>query len=217
MLTALFLFAALLQLWLASVLFKQYRRGGSPYTLIALLVVIALILDNFIIGIGRFIGAGDLLKALNSIRFITHALFTSWMLLFVLDVARRCGLGWAESKTVKILFWLGAAGLTALGAYMDIIRLQLVPRVQGDTLRYVNDGFHGPPLPAITVILVMTVVGIMIWRKTKSPWVFIGALVEFICAPLGMRIPIIGQFGEIAFAGAMIAGEDVAQRMTTKQ
>ena len=217
MLTALFLIAALFQLWLASVLFKQYRRGGSPYTLIALAVVIALILDNLIVGIGRFIGEGDLLKALNSIRFITHALFTSWMLLFVLDVARRCGLRWAENKIVKALFWLGAIGLTALGTYMDIIRLQLVPRVTGDTLRYVNDGFHGPPLPAIMVILVMTIVGLLIWRKTKSPWVFVCALVEFICAPLGLRIPIVGQFGEIAFAGAMIAGEDVAQKASTRQ
>jgi hypothetical protein len=42
--------------------------------------------------------------------------------------------------------------------------------------------------------------------------VFLGALVEFICAPLGLRMPIVGQFGEVAFAGAMIAGEDLSQK-----
>jgi uncharacterized membrane protein len=212
MLTALFLFAALLQLYLAVVLFNQYRRGRSPYTLIPLLVVIALVLDNFIIAIGRFIGEGELLKSLNSIRFITHALFTSWMLMFVWDVARRVGLPWAENRIVRMLFWAASIGLTALGAYMDIFRLKLAPRAEADTLRYVNEGFHGPPIPAIVVILVMTVVGLLIWRKTKSPWVFLGALVEFICAPLGLRMPIVGQFGEVAFAGAMIAGENLSQK-----
>ena len=217
MLTLLYFVAALAHGYLASVLLSQYRRRRNPYVLIPVLVVIALLLDNFIIGIGRFLGEGAALQALNSVRFITHALFPPWLLVFTLEVARRVGLRWAENKIIRAFFWLAALGLTALGVYMDIIHLRLAPKLNGETLRYVNEGFHGPPIPVIVVILVMIAVGLLLWRKTKSPWVFVGALIEFICAPLGLRIPIVGQFGEIAFAGAMVAGEDLAQRESTGQ
>jgi hypothetical protein len=216
MLTALYLLAAALQVVLAVIMFRQYQRGRSVFTLIPLLVIIALIADNLIIGIGRFIGAGDLLKAINSLRFITHALFTSWMLLFTLDIARRAGLRWAQSNAAKYVFWALAIGLCALGVYMDIVQLRMEPVLEAETLRYRNAGHVGPPIPSIVVILVMTIVGLHLWIKTKTPWVFVGALIEFICAPLGFRFPIIGQFGEVAFCGAMISGEDTAQRIERK-
>jgi hypothetical protein len=211
MLTTLYLVAAILQSALAVILCGQYRRGGTPFTLIPLLVISALVADNLIIGLGRFIGAGDTLKALNSIRFITHALLTSWMILFAFDIAGRVGLRWARSDAVKCLFWALAIGLCALGVYMDIAQLRMELVAESETLRYRNAGHVGPPIPSIVVILVMTIVGLHLWIKTKSPWVFVGALIELVCAPLGFRFPIIGQFGEIAFCGAMISGERLAQ------
>jgi hypothetical protein len=91
------------------------------------------------------------------------------------------------------------------------------PAQEAETLRYRNGGFQGPPIPSIGVILVLTGVGLHLWIKTKKPWVFLGSLVEFVCAPLGLWFPILGQFGEVAFCGAMIAGEDVAQQAEGKK
>jgi hypothetical protein len=99
---------------------------------------------------------------------------------------------------------------------MDIVQLRMEPVIEEETLRYRNAGHVGPPIPSIVVILVMTVVGLLLWIRTKTPWVFIGALIEFICAPLGFRFPIIGQFGEVAFCGAMISGEQIAQKAERK-
>ena len=216
MLTALYLLAAALQVVLVVIMLRLYQRGRSPYALIPFFVMLALIADNFIIGIGRFIGAGETLKAINSLRFITHALFTSWMIVFTLDIARRAGLQWAQHNWAKYLFWGLAIALCVLGVYMDIVQLQMEPVLDAETLRYRNAGHKGPPIPSIVVILVMTVVGLHLWIRTKTPWVFVGALIEFICAPLGFRIPIIGQLGEVAFCGAMITGEQLAQNAERK-
>jgi hypothetical protein len=217
MLTALYLFAAAIQVALAVMMWRLHQRSRSPYALIPLLVMLALVADNFIIGIGRFIGAGDTLKALNAIRFITHALFTPWMIVFTLDFARRAGLQWACTNWAKYLFWGLAIAMCLLGVYADIVLLRMEPVIDAETLRYRNAGHPpGPPLPAIVTILVMTIAGLSLWRKTKSPWVFAGALIEFICAPIGFRIPIAGQFGEIAFCGAMLSGEQIAQKAEGK-
>jgi hypothetical protein len=216
MLTALYLLAAALQVVLAALMFRLYQRSRSPYALIPLFVMLALMADNFIIGIGRFIGEGETLKAINSIRFITHALFTPWMLVFTLDIARRAGLQWARSNGAKYFFWGLALVMCALGVYMDIVQLRMEPVIEEETLRYRNAGHVGPPIPSIVVILVMTIVGLHLWIKTKTSWVFVGALIEFICAPLGFRFPIIGQFGEVAFCSAMISGEQIAQKAERK-
>jgi hypothetical protein len=217
MLTILYLLAAALQTFLAAIMFRQYQRGYSRFTLIPFLVILALIADNFIIGIGRFIGEGDTLKALNSIRSITHALFTAWLVVFSHDIARRAGLQWAKGNGVQYLFWGLAIALCALGVYMDILKLQMEPVQEAETLRYRNGGFQGPPIPSIVVILILTVVGLHLWIKTKKPWVFFGALIEFVCAPVGFRFPIVGQLGEVAFCGALISGEDLAQQAEKKR
>lgn len=91
------------------------------------------------------------------------------------------------------------------------------PVQEAETLRYRNGGFQGPPIPSIVVILILTVVGLHLSIRTKRPWVFLDALIEFICAPLGFRFPIVGQFGEVAFCGAMISGEDLAQQAERKR
>ena len=99
---------------------------------------------------------------------------------------------------------------------MDILNLQMEPVQEAKTLRYRNGGFQGPPIPSIAVILILTVVGLHLWIKTKKPGVFLGALIECICAPPGFRFPIVGQFGEVAFCGAMISGEDLPQQAERK-
>jgi len=212
MTTALYLIAGIIQMVLTTVMIRQFLRSRSLYLIIPILVFGALIVDNFVVGLGAFIGEGETLKFLNAIRFYTHALFTSWMIIFSFGILRRIGIGWAQSKLLHSLVCIFAAFVTALGVYMDIVKLVLVPKAENGTLRYVNDGFHGPPVPAIIAIIFLMAVGIIVWIKRKSPWVFLGSLAMFICAPLGIRFPVVGQFGEIAFGGAIISGENEAHK-----
>jgi hypothetical protein len=212
MITALYLIAGIIHIFLTSVMIRQYLRSRSSYMIFPILVFAALIYDNLIVGLGAFIGEGETLKFLNAGRFYTHALFTSWIIVTAFGILKRIGIGWAQRKIAHALFCLLALAMFCLGVFMDIVRLELVVKQENGTLRYVNDGFHGPPIPAIVAIIVLTIVGIIVWVKRKSPWTFLGALLMFICAPLGLKFAIVGQFGEICFGGALISGENEAQK-----
>ena len=212
MITIFYILAGTINLILTIIMIRQYLHSRSIYTIFSILVFAALIYDNYVIALGKFIGEGETLKFLNTGRFYTHALFTSWIIVTAFGILKRIGIGWAQSKIAHSLFCLLALAMFCLGVYMDMILLQLVPKEENGTLRYVNDGFHGPPIPAIIAIIVLTFVGIIVWIKKKSPWTFLGALLMFICAPLGLKFPIVGQFGEICFGGALISGENEAQK-----
>jgi hypothetical protein len=210
MTTFLFILAGAIQLFLLVVLIKQYKQSKSPYLAFPILVTAALVVDNWVVGFGKFIGEGTFLMFLNSIRFITHALFTSFGMIFAFGILKRIGVGFAQKKSVHAAVCIFVTLVTFLGIYMDVYKLQLLLKIENDTMRYINDGFHLPPIPAIITIIFFMIVGIIVWIKTKSPWVFLGSLVMFILAPLGFRIPILGNIGEIAFVGAMISGENTA-------
>jgi hypothetical protein len=214
MTTILFIVAGAIQLYLLFVMVGQYKKSRSPYLAFPILVIAALVADNWIVGFGKFIGEGSLLMFLNSIRFVTHAVFTSFGMIFAFGILKRIGIGFAQNKTIHAAVCIFASIVTALGIYMDVYKLQLLFKEENGTMRYVNDGFHLPPIPAIITIIFFMIAGLIVWVKTKSPWVFIGSLIMFILAPIGFRMPILGNIGEIAFVGAMIFGEKTAQDFT---
>ncbi len=211
MTTILFIIAGAIQLYLLFVMIGQYKKSRSPYLAFPLLVIAALVADNWIVGFGKFIGEGSLLMFLNSIRFVTHAVFTSFGMIFAFGILKRIGVSFAKNKTVHAAVCIFVTIITTLGIYMDVYKLQLLFKEENGTMRYVNDGIHIPPIPAIITIIFFIIVGIIVWVKTKSPWVFVGSLIMFILASVGTKMPILGNIGEIAFVLAMIAGEKTAR------
>jgi hypothetical protein len=96
--------------------------------------------------------------------------------------------------------------LIALGAYSDILQLDLQIKTVADTLRYVNEGgMKGPPLPAILTIIFLIVAGISLWRNTGWKWLAIGAILMFIAAGAGMGdMFYIGNLGEVILGFANV-------------
>ena len=176
-----------------------YQSKRSSYALLLLIVLAGLAYDVLIILLGRFIGEGDLLKTLNSGRFIVHALLTPTMMIFGFGVLRKAGVQWAQSRTTHIVLCVFVTLLIALGGYSDIIKLDLQSRAVADTLRYVNEGgIKGPPIPAVLSIIFLLVAGISLWRKTGWQWLTWGAVVMFIAAGMGMGdMFYIGNLGEV--------------------
>jgi hypothetical protein len=167
-------------------------------------VLAGLFYDTLIIGIGKFIGEGDLLKTLNAGRFYVHALLTPTMMIFGFGVLRKAGVKWAQGRTAHIIVCVVTTLLIALGAYSDILRLDLQTKIVADTLRYVNEGgLKGPPIPAILAIIFLIVAGISLWRNTGWKWLAIGAIIMFIAAGAGMGdMFYIGNLGEVALGFA---------------
>jgi hypothetical protein len=195
MLTALYL---ILSGCFVFLVWQALKMKGS-YALLLLLVLAGLFYDTLIIGIGKFIGEGDLLRNLNAGRFYVHALLTPTMIIFSFGALRKAGVKWAQSKTAHIIICVITTLLIGLGAYSDILQLDLQTKIVADTLRYVNEGgIKGPPLPAILTIIFLIFAGISLWRNTGWMWLAIGAILMFIAAGAGMGdLFYMGNVGEV--------------------
>ena len=176
-----------------------YQSKRSSYVLLLLIVTAGLTYDALIIGLGRFIGEGELLKALNAGRYIVHGIATPFIIIFGFGVLRNAGVKWAQSRTAHILVCVFTTLLITLGVYDDVIALDLQTKINMDVLRYINEGgIKGPPLPSILTIVFLIVAGISLWRNTGWWWLAAGAIFMLIAAGAGMGdMFYIGNIGEV--------------------
>jgi hypothetical protein len=210
MLTAYYVGVAAIQFVLFIILFRLWQKSKSTYVIFPLIVILGIIYDNLIIGLGAYIGEGELLKTLNVPRFVIHAFFTPLIMIFGFGVARRAGVGFAQSRNWHIAICVFTTLMVLLGIYEELVKMNLVPIREDGTLRYKNDP-SSPPLPAIATIIVAMILGIFVWIKTKKPWYFLGSLGMFIFAPMAAKFVWAGNLGEIFMNLGGIGGEKTAQ------
>ncbi|MCP4139139.1 MAG: hypothetical protein GY755_02420 [Chloroflexi bacterium] len=196
---------------------QKTAKFRSAYAVLILTVIFGLTYDNFVLGVGNFMGEGALLKTLSAPRFYIHALFTPAMMIAVFGMMLRFDIGWAQSKKWHIFICVVATVLIALGIYTDIIQLDLMPNQSSGVLRYSNEFefMKGPPIPAVLTILFVLVFSLFIWKKARWPWLFLGALIMFATAPVASK-PIMQNVGEIAFALGLITTEIKAHAHVNK-
>ena len=211
----LYFLIGVIQLIVGIIGLKNATKYRSWYAVLILTVIFGLAYDNFVLGIGNFIGEGEALKRLNAPRFYIHALFTPAMSIAAFGMMRRFRVGWAQSKAWHIVVCVLATVLIGLGAYTDIIHLDLVANETSGVLRYSNafEFMKGPPIPPILTITFVLVFGIFIWKQVKWPWLFVAASIMFITAPLA-SMPIMQNVGEIAFAIGLTTTEIKANAYT---
>jgi hypothetical protein len=215
MLTLYYAAVAAIQIFLFIVMFRLWRKSGSTYAVFPLIVIAGIIYDNLIIGFGSFIGEGELLKALNVPRFAIHAFFTPMIMIFAFGVARRCGVGFAQSRKWHIAICVFTSVMILFGIYEELIKMNLVLKVEDGTMRYKNDP-SAPPIPAILTIVVSIILGIFVWIKTKKPWYFLGSLLMFVFAPMAAKFVWAGNLGEIFMNLGGVFGEKTAQNQVGK-
>src|SRR5690606_28544598 len=136
---------------------RRARADRSWYLALVALVTVGLVYDNGIIAVGRLIGEGPLLQALNHPRFVIHALVTPTLVIVGVGLARRCGAAWARRRWVHAVFCLVATALIGYGIATEVVGLQLVVERDGDALRY-SAAESAPPIPSIITILVLIAV-----------------------------------------------------------
>lgn len=210
MLILYFIVVAAVQIFLFFMLFRLWQKGRSIYTIFPLIVIAGIVYDNSIIGFGAYIGEGELLKMLNVPRFVIHAFFTPLIMIFAFGVARRCGIGWAQSKGMHTAICVFTLAMVLLGIYEELFKMNLVPIAEDGTLRYKNEP-SSAPIPAIATIIVVMIIAIFVWIKTKKPWYFLGTLLMFILAPMASKFVWAGNLGEIFMNLGGIFGEKTAQ------
>ncbi|MEH7123500.1 hypothetical protein V7122_18810 [Bacillus sp. JJ1532] len=145
---------------------------------VLLMVILALLYDNGILALGKYIGEGDLLRALNLTRYYLHALITPLLVLFAWNTLVKANLKWAKKGIVPWLAVLLTLCLIII-EFVTVVRgISLEPTMKYGVLSYKNVGAGNfPPFMIIGVSIVLVVTSIMIWIKQKWPWYFIGTLI----------------------------------------
>ncbi|MGY0691860.1 hypothetical protein ACW2QC_03595 [Virgibacillus sp. FSP13] len=153
------------------------NHGLLNLTNVILLVILGLVYDNLIIAFGRFIGEGNLLETLSYVRFWLHALFTPTLILFAWSICFRIGLPWAKKTFWKVLAWLMTIGLILYELLASIKELELEPKWKNGVLTYESAVQSDSLIMVIIITLVLGIVGIILMKKFRFSWLFIGTLV----------------------------------------
>lgn len=213
-----FLIVGLIQLGIAIYGSLKIRGRFTVYALLTLIVVYGLAYDNLSVAAGAILREGDLLRALNVPRYLIHALTTPTMIISAFGALRLTGSKFAQSKLWHTVTCVVATLLIALGSYENIFKLTLAPEVENGVTRYINtfELFKGPPIPAVTTVILALIFGIVLWKNAKFPWLFIASALEFAAAG-AMGFLLLQNIGEIAFAAGLVATQIFAARYQDAQ
>lgn len=201
---------------------RLWAQTGRPVALFLVLFGGTLLFwDNFRIGIGRFIGPGDLLYSLSVPAFAWHWSMLPLLVIAAGSVARLAGLNWARNRIVMGAFCVVAVALSAMDI-PKIFSMDLRVACLDDTIRYTtnvsaaqvcpgDEPFTrgpGAALVAIVTNVIVLGVGIALWVSRKWPWLAIGSGAMFVAAGAFARsqysLPI-ANFGEICITLGFIA------------
>lgn len=176
---------------------KLWAETGKPVSLLIVLVGGTLLFyDNFRIGIGRFIGEGDLLYNMSVPAFAWHWSLLPLLVIAAGSVARLAGLQWAQGKLVMGAFCVVAVGLSAMDI-PKIFAMDLHIACLDDTVRYtttvkesqlcspddqvVTRGADAATVAIITNVIVLAV-GIALWIQRRWAWLAVGSGLMFVAA-----------------------------------
>lgn len=191
---------------------KSERRTAGLLSL--QMVIFTLFYGSLVFTLGGVVEAGDLLRRLHMGRYLLFAIFIPLLTITGLEFAMQAGVVWAQKRVFQVVIWLGA--VLMLGA-AGVIEWQLKDDLVADellgTIRYVHEGSLPSFMPVLTA-LVLSILGVLIWRKIKWPWVLVGGLVMLLGSlfPWGEVGPLVSSWTMGILLGMLVATE---QRLLT--
>lgn len=196
-----FLFAALYAILLIWGLYGIRKQDLARWTSVIYIVIMPLIYDNLLLATGKWIGEGELLESLNFSRFCLHALITPLLVMYSIGTLRESGIEWAKKKWLVILGILYTVGLIVLEFSIEVKGLELEVVKEYGVISYSNvEEATSPPIMVLLVTLILIVASAILWKKTKWPVFFIGAVVMTI----GSAVPINVDSGAVTNAFELV-------------
>lgn len=192
-----FLYVALYAILLNWGLYGIRKHDLARWTSVIYIVIVPLIYDNLLLATGKWIGEGALLESLNFARFCLHALITPLLVMYSVGTLRESGIEWAKKKWLVLVGLLYTIGLIVVEFSLEVFGLELEVVKEYGVISYSNvEEATGPPIMVLLVTLILIVASAILWKKTKWPVFFIGAVVM----TLGSALPINVESGAVTNA-----------------
>lgn len=184
------IFLAFAVTYLALILFLWKSHKKFRLSSVLFLVLLALVYDNLIIGIGRFIGEGSFLESLNLGRFWLHALFTPTLIIFSIAILQEAGISWAKSKIAIALAGLLFITAICIEFLTELNGLTIAPSEEYGALSYSSVAeATGPPLMILVVLVGLLIAAIALAKRFKWWWMLVGVVIMTIGSAVPMNVP----------------------------
>lgn len=182
-------------------LFSKYAKTKNILFLLSGLLTVGLFYDAAVLAFGTFMSDGPLLAALSRMRYVFHGGLIP--LIFALCAYALNAKGFCLKAV-----WGLTIVLCALGITDGIIRVLDVETVAGVT-RYVS--VSAPAWAEIVnslltfgTVIPLMIVGIVVWKKQKTPRLFLAGFLMFVFSGLGAvcleLMFYISMYGEVLMA-----------------
>ena len=186
----LYLLFALAYLVLFIFMIRSMKRNGiASLSNVLILVILPLIYDNTILGVGSWIGEGQTLEVLNTARYWMHAILTPLLIVFSLGVLRRARVNWANTSAALWVTVAYAFAAFMVELFTVLLNLSLEAEVKYGVLSYASTNSpSGPPIMILMVTLALLVSSIILWKRTGWFWMFIGVALMLVGSMIDIPI-----------------------------
>jgi len=115
----------------------------------------------------------------------------------------------ARTRAAGAAFWLATLAMIAYGVVAELLPLSIEAQRENGILSYAPVGGSGFPLPAVITIVILTAVGVAIWRARGFPWLGVLSLLAIVGFSVGPALDFapLEQFAEIALITAILITE----------
>jgi hypothetical protein len=161
------------------------RQSVSVAMIVLPIVVGGIIYDNIILGIGNFLGEGELLVLLSRVRFLLHFIAIPLLIVVGVELSHRAGAKWANS-VARSISWILAMTFIVISIINDYVDLELIAIDFMGMLRYGNAKPQNIPIVTIAINIFVLLIGVGIWVRIQWKWLFFGTLVSLV----GNAIPV---------------------------
>src|SRR5690625_1420333 len=111
----------------------------------------------------------------------------------------------ARTRAAGAAFWLATLAMIAYGVVAELLPLSIEAQRENGILSYAPVGGSGFPLPAVITIVILTAVGVAIWRARGFPWLGVLSLLALVGFSVGLArdFPLLDELPENALSPAL--------------
>jgi hypothetical protein len=188
-----------------------FRAGNShsPRLWILRALLVGMVYDNLVQGIGNWAIDASWYEAANYPRFFLHATVLPFLAIFALVTMQIAGVNLAHRPWFVWFCWLFTLTALAWGLYHEVYLLELEPRQAMGVMKLGSVSTMPPVATIFTNILILPMAA-AVWRVSGWRWLFLGALFIFLLNGAFAAQPwgfVVGNFAELVFVICLLATE----------